>query len=109
MIRFFKKSRLLFAALMLAAAAASVAPSTAQADTGSTSCHWGTGQCGYIYAVNVYYAKNGQWCLYGRYFATKYSNGSIDWGGADGAARQIQASGCQGYWTSTFWRTTNNG
>jgi len=109
MIRFFKKSRLLFAALMLAATTASVAPSTAQASGGATSCYGGSGQCGQIYVVNVYYAQHGQWCLYGRYFATKYSNGSIDWGGADGAARQIRASGCQFTYTSSFWRNTNNG
>lgn len=109
MFRLIKKSRLLFAALMLAAACGSVAPSTAVANGGMGGYSGGSGRLAYVYVVNVYYAKDGRWNYYGRYFATKYSNGGVDWGGADYAARQLQNAGYQVTNTSSFWRITNNG
>lgn len=109
MFRIFKKSRLLIAALMLAAACGGASPNTATASGNMGGYSGGSGRWAAIYVVNVYYAKDGRWNYYGRYFATKYSNGGVDWGGADYAANQLKNAGYQVTNTSSFWRITNNG
>lgn len=109
MIRLFKKSRLLIAALMLAAACGSAAPNNAVAGGNMGGYSGGSGRLAYVYVVNLYYAKDGRWNYYGRYFATKYSGGGIDWGGADHAASRLRNAGYQFTYTSSFWRITNNG
>lgn len=111
MNRFFTNTRMLIAALILACVTTSVAPPAAMANggMGGGMNNGGTGRLAYVYVVNVYYSQNGQWQYYGRYFATKYSGGGIDWGGADGAVQRIRASGAQANYTYSFWRITNNG
>jgi hypothetical protein len=95
MIRCLRTSKKLLAA-MLIAMLTSAAP-LAEAQAGQ-ACVWNGGYCGTgkaanVYSITVYYAHQGQWHQYGRYFATQYANGAIDWGGADYAAQQIQANG----------------
>ncbi len=104
MFRSRKLSMVVLAGLMLASFA-SLAPQEAAAN-GSMG---GSGNVGYVYSVTVYYAYNGQWQQYGRYFATAYTNGSIDWGGADQAYSYLQSNGYQLTYTAQFWRVTNNG
>jgi len=67
-----------------------------------------TGVVGNIYVVDVYYAVNGQWVAYARYFATQYTNG-WDFGGADSALSYLNGQGYQTTYNAQFWRTTYNG
>lgn len=111
MYRTMKALKLSLAGLLFVALTSLAAPTQAFAQHG---CVWDNGGCvtgrtASVYSVSVYYGFEGQWHHYGRYFATKYSNGAIDWGGAEGAVRQIQTNGLPYTYTSQFWRVTNNG
>ena len=110
MFRFIRVTKLLLAGVLLSAATSFAVPPEAQAQH---VCVWDnggyvTGRTANVYSVSVYYAFEGQWHLYGRYFATQYSNG-WNYGGADAAIQQIRSNGLAANYTYKFWRTTNNG
>ena len=110
MFRFIRVTKLLLAGVLLSAATSFAGPSEAQAQH---VCVWDnggyvTGRTANVYSVSVYYAFEGQWHLYGRYFATQYSNG-WNYGGADAAIQQIRSNGLAASDTYRHRRTTNNG
>ncbi len=104
MFRLRKLSLPVVAALLLVTLTSTLAPPVAQAN-GST------GVKANIYVVTIWYQTktSTQWHYYQQYFVTIYANGTIDYGGADTAWKNLVSWGYHPGETHKFWRSTTNG